>query len=117
MARGEVIQPLTVATLAICIVFFPVVLLFGVARFLFIPLAVTVVFCMLASYVLSLHRGAELRALPACVRREASRRRRVASSARSIAASSGSATATAGCWQGALRHRVLRAGMRRGCCW
>ncbi len=50
---GEVIQPLTVATLAICIVFFPVVLLNGVARFLFIPLAATVVFCMLASYVLS----------------------------------------------------------------
>jgi multidrug efflux pump subunit AcrB len=50
---AEVIQPLTVATLAICIVFFPVVLLFGVARFLFIPLAITVVLCMLASYVLS----------------------------------------------------------------
>jgi len=50
---GEVIQPLTVATLAICIVFFPVVLLVGVSRFLFIPLAVTVVLCMLASYVLS----------------------------------------------------------------
>jgi multidrug efflux pump subunit AcrB len=50
---GEVIQPLTVATLAICIVFFPVVMLFGVARFLFIPLAATVVFCMLASYLLS----------------------------------------------------------------
>ncbi|HET6308543.1 MAG TPA: efflux RND transporter permease subunit, partial [Rhodopila sp.] len=49
---GEVIQPLTVATLAICIVFFPVVMLFGVARFLFIPLAATVVFCMLASYAL-----------------------------------------------------------------
>jgi multidrug efflux pump subunit AcrB len=49
---GEVIQPLTVATLAICIVFFPVVMLFGVARYLFIPLAATVVFCMLASYVL-----------------------------------------------------------------
>ena len=50
---GEVIQPLTVATLAICIVFFPVVLLNGVARYLFIPLAATVVFCMLASYLLS----------------------------------------------------------------
>ena len=50
---SEVIQPLTVATLAICIVFFPVVLLFGVARYLFIPLAATVVFCMLASYALS----------------------------------------------------------------
>ena len=46
---SEVIQPLTVATLAICIVFFPVVMLFGVARFLFIPLAITVVLCMLAS--------------------------------------------------------------------
>jgi multidrug efflux pump subunit AcrB len=50
---AEVIQPLTVATLAICIVFFPVVLLEGPARFLFIPLAITVVMAMLASYVLS----------------------------------------------------------------
>ncbi len=47
------IQPLTVATLAICIVFFPVVLLDGPARFLFIPLAITVVLSMLASYLLS----------------------------------------------------------------
>jgi multidrug efflux pump subunit AcrB len=50
---GEVIQPLTVATLAICIVFFPVVLLTGPARYLFIPLAITVVLAMLASYILS----------------------------------------------------------------
>jgi len=50
---SEVIQPLTVATLAICIVFFPVVLLYGASRYLFIPLAVTVVLAMLASYVLS----------------------------------------------------------------
>ncbi len=50
---AEVIQPLTVATLAICIVFFPVVLLEGPARFLFIPLAITVVLSMLASYFLS----------------------------------------------------------------
>jgi multidrug efflux pump subunit AcrB len=49
----EVIQPLTVATLCICIVFFPVVLLVGPARFLFIPLAITVVLSMLASFVLS----------------------------------------------------------------
>src|SRR5258708_7054770 len=49
----EVMQPLTVATLAICIVFSPVVLLFGPARFLFVPLAVTVVIAMLASYLLS----------------------------------------------------------------
>jgi multidrug efflux pump subunit AcrB len=50
---AEVIQPLTVATLSICIVFFPVVFLTGPARFLFIPLAITVVLAMLASYVLS----------------------------------------------------------------
>jgi multidrug efflux pump subunit AcrB len=50
---AEVIQPLTVATLAICIVFCPVLLLEGPARFLFIPLAITVVLAMLASYVLS----------------------------------------------------------------
>jgi multidrug efflux pump subunit AcrB len=50
---AEVVQPLTVATLAICIVFFPVVLLTGPARFLFIPLAITVVLAMLASYFLS----------------------------------------------------------------
>lgn len=50
---AEVIQPLTVATLCICIVFFPVIFLTGPARFLFIPLAITVVLAMLASYVLS----------------------------------------------------------------
>jgi multidrug efflux pump subunit AcrB len=40
-------------TLCICIVFFPVVLLTGVARFLFTPLAVAVVSAMLTSYLLS----------------------------------------------------------------
>ncbi len=50
---GEVVQPLTVATLCICIVFIPVLLLEGAARFLFIPLAITVVLSMLASFVLS----------------------------------------------------------------
>jgi multidrug efflux pump subunit AcrB len=50
---SEVVLPLTVATLAMCIVFFPVVLLTGPARFLFIPLAITVVLALLASYVLS----------------------------------------------------------------
>ena len=42
-----------VGTLSICIVFFPVVLLTGVARFLFTPLALAVVFAMLTSYLLS----------------------------------------------------------------
>jgi multidrug efflux pump subunit AcrB len=45
--------PALAATLTICIVFFPVVLLTGPARYLFTPLAVAVVFSMLASYVLS----------------------------------------------------------------
>ena len=96
---SEVIQPLTVATLAICIVFFPVVLLFGVARFLFIPLAATVVFCMLASYVLSFTVVPTLRALPAGHRRRAPWPAARLLRRCSIAASTASATATAGCWR------------------
>lgn len=49
----QIAVPAIVATLAICIVFFPVVMLVGPARFLFTPLALAVVFSMLASYVLS----------------------------------------------------------------
>ncbi|MGH8011188.1 MAG: efflux RND transporter permease subunit, partial [Candidatus Binataceae bacterium] len=49
----EIATPALIGTLAICIVFFPVVLLFGVARFLFTPLALAVVFAMLTSYLLS----------------------------------------------------------------
>ena len=49
----EVATPAIAATLTICIVFFPVVLLTGPARYLFTPLAVAVVFAMMASWVLS----------------------------------------------------------------
>jgi multidrug efflux pump subunit AcrB len=49
----EVALPRTMATLAICIVFFPVAFLYGVSKYLFIPLALAVVFSLLASYVLS----------------------------------------------------------------
>ena len=49
----EVAMPRTMATLAICIVFFPVSFLFGVSRYLFTPLALAVVFSLLASYILS----------------------------------------------------------------
>ncbi len=49
----QVAVPAFAATLTICIVFFPVVLLTGPSRFLFTPLALAVVFAMLASYVLS----------------------------------------------------------------
>ncbi len=50
---AEIAAPALVGTLAICIVFFPVVLLYGVARFLFTPLALAVVYAMLTSYLLS----------------------------------------------------------------
>ncbi|MBV8784234.1 MAG: efflux RND transporter permease subunit [Gammaproteobacteria bacterium] len=49
----EIAVPAFVSTLAICIVFIPMFMLAGIARFLFIPLAEAVVFAMLASYVLS----------------------------------------------------------------
>ena len=49
----QIATPAIVATLAICIVFFPVVLLFGPAKYLFTPLALAVVLAMLASYLLS----------------------------------------------------------------
>ena len=49
----QIATPTLVGTLSICVVFFPVVLLQGVARFLFTPLALAVVFAMLTSYLLS----------------------------------------------------------------
>src|SRR5262249_42209578 len=49
----QIAVPAFVSTLAICIVFVPVLLLTGVARYLFTPLAMAVVFAMLASYLLS----------------------------------------------------------------
>jgi multidrug efflux pump subunit AcrB len=50
---SQIAVPTFVATIAICIVFVPVLLLTGTARFLFTPLAMAVVFAMLASYLLS----------------------------------------------------------------
>jgi multidrug efflux pump subunit AcrB len=49
----QVAAPAFVSTLAICMVFTPVILLTGAARYLFTPLAMGVVFAMLASYFLS----------------------------------------------------------------
>jgi multidrug efflux pump subunit AcrB len=49
----QIAVPALAATLTICVVFFPVVLLEGPARFLFTPLALAVVVSMLASYLLS----------------------------------------------------------------
>jgi CzcA family heavy metal efflux pump len=50
---SQIAVPALVSTLCICIVFVPMFMLSGVARFLFVPLAEAVVFAMLASYVLS----------------------------------------------------------------
>jgi len=49
----QIAVPAFVSTLCICIVFLPIFLLGGVARYLFVPLAEAVVFAMLASYLLS----------------------------------------------------------------
>jgi multidrug efflux pump subunit AcrB len=50
---AQIATPTLVATLTICIVFVSVLFLEGPARFLFGPLAMAVVFAMLASYLLS----------------------------------------------------------------
>ena len=52
-SAAQIAIPTFVSTLAICIVFVPVLLLTGTARYLFTPLAMAVVFAMMASYVLS----------------------------------------------------------------
>nr|BFD31609.1 efflux RND transporter permease subunit [Pigmentibacter ruber] len=49
----QIALPALSATLVICIVFFPIILLTGPAKYLFAPLALAVVSAMLASYVLS----------------------------------------------------------------
>src|SRR5437667_20571 len=50
---SQIAVPTFVSTLSICIVFVPVPLLTGTARYLFTPLAMAVVFAMMASYLLS----------------------------------------------------------------
>ncbi|MBX9674881.1 MAG: efflux RND transporter permease subunit [Candidatus Obscuribacterales bacterium] len=49
----QIAVPTLVATLAICIVFVPVVLLEGPARYLFVPFALAVIFAVFSSYILS----------------------------------------------------------------
>ena len=50
---SQIATPAFVSTLAICIVFVPIFFLSGVTKFLFSPLAMAVIFAMLASYLLS----------------------------------------------------------------
>jgi CzcA family heavy metal efflux pump len=49
----QVAVPALVSTMCICIVFVPVTLLSGAAKYIFTPLAMAVVFAMIASYLLS----------------------------------------------------------------
>ena len=49
----QIAVPAFVSTLCICIVFVPVFFLSGAAKYLFQPLAMAVIFAMLASYFLS----------------------------------------------------------------
>ena len=49
----EIMPPATIALFCICIVFVPLLALGGVAGFLFRPLAMAVVFAMIASYILT----------------------------------------------------------------
>jgi multidrug efflux pump subunit AcrB len=50
---SQIAVPTFVATLSICIVFVPVLLLTGTAKYLFTPLALAVVFALMMSYLLS----------------------------------------------------------------
>ena len=49
----QIVVPALVSMLCICIVFLPVLLLTGAAKYLFTPMALAVVFCILASYGIS----------------------------------------------------------------
>jgi multidrug efflux pump subunit AcrB len=53
VGNNEVLLPTLLSTLSICIVFVPIFLLNGVARYLFSPMAVAVVLSMLASFVVA----------------------------------------------------------------
>ncbi len=52
-AANQIIVPTLVATLCICVVFLPLFTLSGVAGYLFAPLAMAIVFAMVASFILS----------------------------------------------------------------
>src|ERR1700678_619506 len=53
IGASEIATPTLVSTLTICIVFVSVIFLTGPAKYLFTPMALAVVFAMLASYLLS----------------------------------------------------------------
>jgi multidrug efflux pump subunit AcrB len=49
----QIVTPALVSLLCICIVFIPMFFLEGVARFLFVPMALAVIFAMVCSFILS----------------------------------------------------------------
>ncbi|CAN5858128.1 efflux RND transporter permease subunit [soil metagenome] len=51
---GEVAMPIFVSTVTFCVVFFPIVFLSGIAKFLFTPLAVAASVAIISSFVLSM---------------------------------------------------------------
>src|SRR5260370_25322573 len=53
IGASEIATPTWVSTMTICIVFVSVVFLTGPAKYLFTPMALAVVFAMIASYVIS----------------------------------------------------------------
>ncbi|MGV2289821.1 efflux RND transporter permease subunit [Trinickia sp. YCB016] len=50
---AQIVTPAFVSLLCICIVFVPMLLLNGIARYLFVPMAEAVIFAMIASFILS----------------------------------------------------------------
>src|SRR5260370_7125909 len=50
---SQIVVPAFVSLLCICIVFIPMFFLSGVARFLFVPMAESVIFAMVCSFLLS----------------------------------------------------------------
>jgi multidrug efflux pump subunit AcrB len=50
---AQIVVPAFVSLLCICIVFVPMLLLNGVSRYLFVPMAESVIFAMIASFILS----------------------------------------------------------------
>ncbi|MGH7781572.1 MAG: efflux RND transporter permease subunit [Candidatus Binataceae bacterium] len=53
-AAGEVAMPVFAATISTIVIFFPVVFLTGIGKFLFTPLAVAVAFAIAASYLVAM---------------------------------------------------------------
>ncbi|WP_246796166.1 efflux RND transporter permease subunit [Burkholderia perseverans] len=49
----QIVMPALVALMCICIVFVPMLMLDGISRFLFVPMAKAVIFAMVSSFVLS----------------------------------------------------------------